>query len=140
MKLRMLLFSRIFYILVTIGLSGLRTIGPSDYHTFGLSGLRTIGPFNIRSIRPSDYRTFGLSNLRTIGPFVYWCAECSDYQTFGLSDLRTIGPSDYRTFGLSGGHPYQCINCKAVQEMLYRLGKQWVNTNPLTIQKCNYVS
>ena len=30
----------------TFGLSGLRTIGPSDYRTFGLTGLRNIGHFS----------------------------------------------------------------------------------------------
>ena len=43
----------------SFGLSGLRTIGLSDYWAFGLSGLRTIGP--------SDYRAFGLLGRHRLG-------------------------------------------------------------------------
>ena len=80
--------------------------------SFGLSGLRTIGLSDYRTIEPSHYWSFRVSGLRIIGP--------SDYRTFGrllglrtsLSDLRTVGPSDQSigpsdcwAFGLLGRHP-----------------------------------
>ena len=41
--------------LLILGLSGPRTIGPSDYRALGLTGPRTNGP--------SDYRALGIPGL-----------------------------------------------------------------------------
>ena len=70
-------------LLLTFGLSSLRTIEPSDYLAFGLLDPSVLDLSDLLTIGPSDYRSFGLSGLWTIGP--------SNYRAFGLTDLRTIG-------------------------------------------------
>ena len=57
--------------------------GHSDYRAFRQLGFRTIGLLGLRIIGPSDYLDFGLLGLRTIGPSDYWDFGLV-HRTFGL--------------------------------------------------------
>ena len=100
-----------------------QTFGPSDYWALGLSGPRTIGPSDYRT---PDYRTLGLMGPRTIGPSNYRFSHpltqlplfielfCETYNRDSpgklfLSPFFKQRTSKYRAQGISDLHKHRHI-------------------------------